>query len=256
MPHTARRKKTQAHPKRLAVADEDGWTHVTTAAQVARKAFSELDGELLPAEAPARLTIDELKKQYHVHKQRWENSSSWDALKRALPPRNPAAAHRGIDNVVCIGLGSPSGLLRGGWVDRRSVSLYQLAALASILEYLETDVDVKIKEVSAQDPVFNELDKQLLQSLGITVVEHPTAFHLVNERTLLYCPGAETAHLAQILPSSPALLFGGPLDSTSSDEAIAAFVQTRRSVQLPAFEPNEHAFWNMRLYWKEDGDSG
>lgn len=132
MPHTSRRKKTQAHSKRLEVADEDGWTHVTTAAHVPRKAFRELDGELLPAEAPARLTIDELKKQYHVHKQRWENSSSCDALKRAL--QNPAA-NREIDNVICIGLGSPSGFLRGGWVDRRSVSLYQLAALASILEF-------------------------------------------------------------------------------------------------------------------------
>ncbi|KAL2013679.1 hypothetical protein VTN00DRAFT_1204 [Thermoascus crustaceus] len=253
MPHTSRRKKTQARPKRLEVADEDGWTHVTTAAHVPRKAFRELDGELLPAEAPARLNIDELKKQYNAHKQRWENSSSWDALKRAL--QNPATrCVREIDNVVCIGLGSPSGFLRGGWVDRRSVSLYQLAALASILEYFEANVEVNIKEVSAQDPVFNDLDKELLQSLGITVVEHPKAFNVVNERTLLYCPGAETAHLAQILPSSPALLFGGPLDSTS-EEAIAAFVKTRSSLQLPLFEPNEHAFWNMRLYWKEDGDS-
>lgn len=38
--------------------------------------------------------------------------------------------------IVCIGLGSPSGFLRGGWVDRRAVSMYQLAALASILEWI------------------------------------------------------------------------------------------------------------------------
>lgn len=135
MPHTSRRKKTHAHPKRLEVAGEDGWTHVTTAARVPRKAFNELDGEPLPAEAPARLTIDELKKQYQTHKERWENSSSWDVLKRALQ-NQLARCVKEIDNVVCIGLGSPSGFLRGGWVDRRSVSLYQLAALASILEYL------------------------------------------------------------------------------------------------------------------------
>lgn len=38
-------------------------------------------------------------------------------------------------NIVCLGLGSLSGLLRGGWVDRRNVSLYQLAALVSIIEF-------------------------------------------------------------------------------------------------------------------------
>jgi hypothetical protein len=39
-------------------------------------------------------------------------------------------------SIVCVGLGSPSGFLRGGWVDRRAVSMYQLAALASILKWI------------------------------------------------------------------------------------------------------------------------
>lgn len=37
-----------------------------------------------------------------------------------------------VERIVCVGLGSPSGFLRDGWVDRRSVSMYQLAALESI----------------------------------------------------------------------------------------------------------------------------
>lgn len=126
--------------------------------------------------------------------------------------------------------------------------------------------------VYAQDPVFNGFDKQLLQSLGITVVEHPTAFNLVNQHTFLYCPGAERAHLEQLLPSSPALVFCGPLESAfisssldnnsnnpdnneaeedDEEDILATFVRTRRSLQLPQFEPNAHAFWNMRLYWEE-----
>jgi hypothetical protein len=55
-----------------------------------------------------------------------EQASSVAADETSAAARNP------IDAIVCIGLGSPSGFLRDGWVDRRSVSLYQLAALASI----------------------------------------------------------------------------------------------------------------------------
>lgn len=85
------------------------------------------------------------------------------------------------------------------------------------------------------------------------MVEDPKAFELVNEHTFLYCPGAERAHLDRILVSNPAILFGGPLDSISSEhEVLSSYVQARSSLQLPAFEPHEHAFWNMRIYWKDE----
>lgn len=69
-----------------------------------------------------------------------------------------------------------------------------------------------VKDCSAQDPVFNTLDKQLLESTGIRVVEHPVAFTLINDRTFLYSPGAERVHLLDMLASNPTLFFGGPLD--------------------------------------------
>jgi hypothetical protein len=65
----------------------------------------------------------------------------------------------------------------------------------------------------AQDPVFNNMDKDLLASVGIEIVQDPAAFELVNERTLLFAPGAERTHLMQLLPKEPALFFGGPLDN-------------------------------------------
>ena len=67
----------------------------------------------------------------------------------------------------------------------------------------------------AQDPVFNSLDKELLSSLNIEVVEHPGAFKSVNEHTFLYAPGAERAHLLDLLPLKPAMFFGGPLETSS-----------------------------------------
>jgi len=138
---------------------------------------------------------------------------------------------------------------------------------------------VKIKTVYAQDPVFNTLDRQLLASLGIRVVQDPDAFALVDRQTFLYSPGAERSHLMKMLPSSPALFFGGPIEGECStkphtdkrpryqqrstqlqtvqdfgdgreEEILTEFVQTTQSVPLPLFEPNEHAFWKMRMYWK------
>ncbi|GAD97657.1 predicted protein [Paecilomyces variotii No. 5] len=269
MPHTSRKKKASAQ-KRMEVADDDGWTHVTKGGMGPRRTIKTAERELLPAEPPSRLTAEELEKQYETHKQKWNESSTSETLSHVLRERL-ARAMKNIDNIVCIGLGSPSGFLRGGWVDRRSVSLYQLAALASICSLLgmssvglqllhysdistETfDTQSAAMKVFAQDPVFNDFDKKLLQSLGITVVEDPKAFELVNERTFLYCPGAERAHLDRILVSNPAILFGGPLDNLSPEqEVLASYVHARNSLQLPIFEPNEHAFWNMRLYWKDE----
>ncbi|KAL1970994.1 hypothetical protein VTN77DRAFT_2828 [Rasamsonia byssochlamydoides] len=277
MPHTARKYRNgPAHNKRVEITDESGWTHVTstslaTSSRRGRKGFNAIrrdgggdgDGDdelrLRPAEAPPRLSLAELKRQYEAHSNQWKSSLTWERLQRALQSQVRAVA-KSLENVICIGLGSPSGFVRGGWVDRRSVALYQLAALVSVLDLLaQPDIGTHIKNVYAQDPVFNEFDKQLLQSLGITVVEHPTAFNLVNEHSFLYCPGAERTHLEHLLLSAPALVFGGPLesvvsldsDSDDDDVVLATFVRTRRSLQLPQFEPNIHAFWNMRLYWKE-----
>jgi SRR1. len=270
MPHTSRKKRANVQ-KRLEIADEGGWTHVTRGGNVPRRAVKTTEGELLPADPPSKLTIGELEKQYETHRERWNESSTSEILTHALRERL-ARSMKDIDNIVCIGLGSPSGFLRGGWVDRRSVSLYQLAALASIAEFFsksypvslklsrntnnsisqkKSDTDSRTVKVFAQDPVFNDFDKELLQSLGITMVEDPKAFELVNEHTFLYCPGAERAHLDRILASNPAILFGGPLDNISPEqEVLASYVQERSSLQLPTFEPHEHAFWNMRIYWK------
>ena len=99
---------------------------------------------LSPAEAPSRLTLPELQAQFRAYRERWRASETWAALAGCLDEW--MRAQRGtavqdspvgvVDAIVCIGLGSPSGFLRDGWVDRRAVSMYQLAALESIKERL------------------------------------------------------------------------------------------------------------------------
>lgn len=164
MPHTSRRKRPSVPAqKRLQVIDDDGWTHVTSGSNVRRamrtargpnpqsdNADKEQDTQsqdpvLGPAEAPARLTFDELQTQYAAHRERWVDSETWKPLTRHLAEQmrerertasRDEAVRGPVDAIVCIGLGSPSGFLRDGWVDRRTVSMYQLAALDCIAKQL------------------------------------------------------------------------------------------------------------------------
>ncbi|KAJ5512481.1 hypothetical protein N7463_002033 [Penicillium fimorum] len=230
---------------------------------------------LTPAEAPGRLTLSELQEQFQTHRERWEGSESWTRLAGVLDERlrkaqeqaspdavstaptqsmegNPSAPARcPVDAIVCIGLGSPSGFLRDGWVDRRAVSLYQLAALASIKDQVVSTTSSNLK-VYAQDPVFNTLDESLLAALNITVIKHPEAFSHITTNTMLFCPGAERKHLELLLPSKPWLLFGGPLEHADAGGVLQSYVDGAGSYCLPLFEALEHAFWNMRLYWAEE----
>ncbi|KAJ5198984.1 Sensitivity To Red Light Reduced-like SRR1 [Penicillium cf. griseofulvum] len=286
MPHTSRpsRPKRQSQ-KRTEVTDDDGWTHVasggnvrrvmrtrprgTTAIEEPNSSISSGQSEpiLTPAEAPGRLTLPELQAQFQTHRERWEGSESWFKLTGVLDERlrkaqeqassvaaaddSSALACCPVDAIVCIGLGSPSGFLRDGWVDRRAVSLYQLAALASIKDQVAYTTSSDLK-VYAQDPVFNTLDESLLAALNITVIKHPEAFSHITANTILFCPGAERKHLELLLPSKPWLLFGGPLEHADSGGVLQGYVDGAGSYCLPVFEALEHAFWNMRLYWVEE----
>ncbi|KAF4763849.1 hypothetical protein N7455_010816 [Penicillium solitum] len=288
MPHTSQTSRPKRPTqKRTQVTDDDGWTHVASGGNVRRvmrtrprgataikeSEFGISSGQteeptLTPAEAPGRLTLSDLQAQFQTHRERWEASESWTKLTGVLDERlkraqeqtssseagdpTPSPPSLGpVDAIVCIGLGSPSGFLRDGWVDRRSVSLYQLAALASIKDQVACTTSSNLK-VYAQDPVFNTLDESLLAALNITVIKHPEAFSHITAKTMLFCPGAERKHLELLLPSKPWLLFGGPLEHADSGGVLQGYVDGAGSYCLPVFEALEHAFWNMRLYWVEE----
>lgn len=167
MPHSNRKNRNPVpSQRRLQVTDNDGWTHVTSGSNVRRvvrttKAQSageqvvqegEVHSVLGPAEAPTRLTFEDLVMQYKGYKEKWVVSETWQTLKAQLVQRilfhNRVAEHLSqdtgtgvlptglVERIVCVGLGSPSGFLRDGWVDRRAVSMYQLAALETIKDTL------------------------------------------------------------------------------------------------------------------------
>lgn len=230
--------------------------------------------QLAPSEPPRRLNLAELRKQFNAHLETWESSQTWQHLKNSLSTDALSSQSQlAIETIVCIGLGSPSGFVQGGWVDRRSVAMYQLAALTSIIGCIKkyrTQEESAEMRIIAQDPVFNELDIELLASLGITAVESPEGFHAVSDKTFLYAPGAERRHLRLMLPFNPVMVFGGPFEEGPSlmarwlnddddinekddgSKCLADFVAQTRSIKIQEFEPRSEAFWRMRVYWREE----
>ncbi|KAJ5908169.1 hypothetical protein N7495_000851 [Penicillium taxi] len=263
MPPSNRKKRSIPATKRLQVTDDDGWTHVTSGSnvrRVLRKAQTQpgthldlnLEPVLGPSEAPGHLTLSELQKQYEIHRARWVESETWGTLAASLDERmrDLKELGAGLDAIVCIGLGSPSGFLRDGWVDRRSIVMYQLAALESITQRLSRlETNIPSFPIYAQDPVFNTLDRALLDSIGVTVLDSPAGFERITSNSLLFCPGAERKHLELVLPSNPRFVFGGPLENTAS-EVIQGFVEKMGSRLVVPFMANEHAFWKTRLYFR------
>lgn len=105
--------------------------------------------QLRPAEAPTGLNVDGLKRQFLGYREKWDNSTACEVVRGVLRRAVDAALSSGQSSssssssrddgggikIICLGLGSPSGFLRDGWVDRRNVSMYQLAALTSIIDF-------------------------------------------------------------------------------------------------------------------------
>ncbi|KAI1943534.1 hypothetical protein LOZ66_000117 [Ophidiomyces ophidiicola] len=283
------RNRSEPSARRVKVLDNDGWTHITsTRATATQPRAPKPNDQLTPAEIPDGLTFDKLKEKYEWHKQRWLESQSWASVKEVLE-LNVSRMAGNIENCICIGLGSPSGLSRGGWVDRRSISMFQLVALESILGLFCTFTNVQFSPfllenqgkknadgylpsvmacttyvarenikisggVYAQDPIFNDMDKKLLKFIGLTVVEDPKAFSMVKTGTFLYAPGAERIHLVELLSQNPVILFANSLDSTHSaaleEATFQQFIDKKECLSLPEFESNPNAFYKATIYWQ------
>ncbi|EFE33988.1 uncharacterized protein ARB_06938 [Trichophyton benhamiae CBS 112371] len=145
MPRKKTKSQTQAVPRRrVAVQDDDGWTHITNTRRVATTTrttarttatTTATTDQLIPAEMPDGLTLSQLRAQFDAHQEKWLASQTWKAIA-ASPIASSVGSSKDNSKFICIALGSPSGFLRGGLVDRRAVSLFQLAAFISLIDLL------------------------------------------------------------------------------------------------------------------------
>ena len=80
----------------------------------------------------------------------------------------------------------------------------------------------------AQEPRYNAMDEDLLRTLNIRTVKHPTGFCLLNTRSFAFCPGAEQSVVLRTLPYDPAIYLGGKLESyKGSDGYLRSSVISR-----------------------------
>lgn len=110
------------------MTDISGWTHVVKGIKGNKPHVNPM--ELKPTEIPNGMTIPKLLDRFYQCQEAWTASDCWVKLKRIVENRILPAKGVQITRCVCLGLGSLSG------VGRRETSLYQLAALLSVLDIL------------------------------------------------------------------------------------------------------------------------
>ncbi len=131
MPHTSRNKKP-TQPKRVQVADEDGWTHIIkgSGSHTWKAPSAHLRRE--PPDIPAGFTLVKLQQQYETYQAEWEASHSRNRLEVLLDCGTNGVERPEICNAVCLGLGSMFD------PEHKKHSFFQLAAFRTILSALGT----------------------------------------------------------------------------------------------------------------------
>lgn len=167
-----------------------------------------------------------------------------------------------ITQCICLGLGNFDK------DDRRSIrrhtSLHQLAVLTILLQILGDRHT--IQETYFQDPVFTEIEKAFLRSLGYTVLEDPAACVQMSATTFLFAPFlCYDVAASALMVAFPALYIGNNparyLESLrlrhyrpqpAIQEMIRVFHRFQYAVvdgePLPSFDQQSWAE-NTKVYW-------
>ena len=138
-------------------------------------------------------TIEQAQTAFMSQQNRWLKISTHMSLKHIFETVNLPT---NITKVVCFGLGS---IDRIRWIgsERMEAEEEERGSTHALLQHcaalsLKTWAEGRCgKEVQClvQDPVYNDLDKVFLPSIGITIVEDPKGFLEVDENTLVFSVG-------------------------------------------------------------------
>ncbi|OJD34949.1 uncharacterized protein BKCO1_19000139 [Diplodia corticola] len=197
----------------------------------------------------------------------------------------------GIRNAVCIGLGSLS-------VDNVAAgvrSMWQLVCFLDIVGMLNAgggggasggggDGDGGVK-MYAEDPVFNDLDVEVFEELGITVVQglrstdgsrQEGAAQFIEPDSFVFAPFMPSFMVLEdfLADRDPAIYVGNDVQATLElarsqvrysgdvDErtrrcirvAEEFLAQGREVVTLPEFDLHEHALAGQMIYWRKPAE--
>ena len=115
-----------------------------------------------------------------------------------------------ITQCICLGLGNFGARhnKKQGW-EEFAGPLHQLAVLTVLLQVLRTKHDIPSFSVYIQDPDFQPVEIDFLESLGYTVLDDPDAIDMMSSSTFLFAPGCPFDVTARALKTAlPALYIG------------------------------------------------
>lgn len=123
---------------------------------------------------------------------------------------------------------------------------------------IEREQDLR-ESLYAQEPYYNELDTALLASFGITKVDNPRAFELLDHHSFVYSPAAEPEVEKEILRRAPQIWLHRSFNSLLRDGkeagAIASMVdrfeKSHEHSHLPALDLKNFPFHGSVLWWKK-----
>ncbi|ETN40527.1 uncharacterized protein HMPREF1541_04804 [Cyphellophora europaea CBS 101466] len=280
MPHTSRRKKQNDRVKRTEVVGNDGWTRITTTAQLKaqqgpphttvqthsaaegtlNEPFKDIDFDLQSERTypSADVSIDTIMKKFDKAKNQWLASPSCAALQTAIGEHLDRS--RTVDNCTIFGSGSYCGL-RQGWIERFEVALVQTAIFLSVVDTIgkarsssnsikkADSITERLQESRprcfAQEPTYNSLDHDFLSRLGISAVQHPIAFEQLPSRSFAYTPGAEQDVELRVLYRNPDLLLTNEIDLYYRNAGGVAFPK-HTVVQIDGSMYSYEELHNMR----------
>ena len=145
-----------------------------------------------------------------------------------------------ISNIICLGLGSLSGAVGRcccatttpeAEVRANTEVMAQLVFLEEWIEQIRKHFEVPDSAIYFQDPMFNSLDREFLNSLVYTVISSPDSTFILNKETFLFAPFLEDIPLFMSLKTSfPAIYIGASLTgndpwSINSNPDFQAFIR-------------------------------
>ncbi len=131
---------------------------------------------------------------------------------------------------------------------------------------MDTATKFAIAAVYMQDPMFNRLDEEFLQSLSYSILPAPEAFAELTSGTFLFAPHLEWPNYIQALQmATPSLCIGnsvreylgsfpGTRNSSKElkvEETLRDFVERSETVDIPVFD---RSLWYMStsISWRKE----
>lgn len=296
MPHTSRKKRS-APNKRQEVVDDDGWTRITsshssnTAARLVvadtadpgasgmtfkwhvgdRSVVKGREKEALqPMQPTPGTSLESMQAQYRRIEAKWLETALCGRLVEVLNERILNAEEENISLCVMFGSGSLCGDALH-WVDRHESTYYQVAAFKSVVDAIARVQGGRRPRCLAQEPYYNTLDVAFLETLGVTVVNHPEGFDVLDGgrgSAFVYSPAAEQEVECQTMFYRPRIWLHRPLDHLlgtlggsrggefSRDEAeinadmTEAFQNSHECAALPEVNLKNFPFHGSTIWWR------